>query len=100
MEGVRTQLAGIGTYPVPLAYLRTLGEIELRAQRDTEAAAVFAKAVRLAEWGLLGLASAVIIGAEEVKGKYSQGDFEEARKHFGGVEARRTLKVEEFPSKK
>lgn len=46
---------------------------------------------------LLGLASAIVIGADEVKGKYSQADLEEARKHWGDKDTRQILKIEEFP---
>ncbi|PIS28901.1 MAG: hypothetical protein COT43_05290 [Candidatus Marinimicrobia bacterium CG08_land_8_20_14_0_20_45_22] len=46
---------------------------------------------------LLGLASAIVIGADEVIGKYSQTDFEEARKHFGDINNRQTIEIKEFP---
>jgi len=46
---------------------------------------------------LLGLASAVVIGADEVEGKYTQADIEEAHRHFGDKSARQVFRIEEFP---
>lgn len=46
---------------------------------------------------LLGLISAIILSAGEVEGKYSKGDVDEARLHFGGKDKRQEIKIEEFP---
>lgn len=46
---------------------------------------------------LLGLARAIVISADAIKGKYSQTDLEEARKHFGDKDTRQIFKIEEFP---
>jgi hypothetical protein len=45
----------------------------------------------------LGLASAIIIGAEEVKGKYSKSDLEEAHRNFGPKGFQQKVRIEEFP---
>jgi hypothetical protein len=38
-----------------------------------------------------------VIGADEVKGKYTEVDIAEAHKHFGDKGARQVFKIEEFP---
>lgn len=45
---------------------------------------------------LMGLVTAVVIGADEIK-KYSETDLEEAYQHFGHRNTRQVFKVEEFP---
>ena len=46
---------------------------------------------------LLGLSSAIFIGADYMKGKYSKADIEEARSHFGSKDQREERLIQEFP---
>jgi hypothetical protein len=47
---------------------------------------------------LLGLEASIIIGADVVKGKYSQADVDDSRIHFGHKGDNRKIPIEEFPS--
>ncbi|MBK8383085.1 MAG: hypothetical protein IPL16_14620 [Ignavibacteria bacterium] len=46
---------------------------------------------------LLGLVGSVIIGTDEVKGKYSQEDIDESYSYFGKKSDREIIQVKEFP---
>lgn len=46
---------------------------------------------------LLGIVSAIVIGADIVKGKYSKADVEEARRNFGKKGSGQITVIEEFP---
>jgi hypothetical protein len=46
---------------------------------------------------LFGVVSAIVIGANIVKGKYTKADIKEARKHFSEKDSRQIIPIEEFP---
>ncbi len=47
---------------------------------------------------LLGLGATIIMGADLVKGKYTQADVDESRIHFGHKDDIQKMRIEEFPS--
>jgi len=47
---------------------------------------------------LIGLASAIIVGADVVKGKYTTKDLEEAYHQFGPKGVRQKIRVDEYPA--